>query len=1021
MTAAILLLNRILNRLRYSRAIRRILHPVIEMRRKTLLYNSPLADARYYAAQLGQADLSKKAAVDHFLHHGPASGCSLIPLFDPQWYAEQIGCSPEEATIAFLRGHPAAVSISPFFDTATCIKTLGLPLDTKPVDALREFMRATDEQSLVPSTGFVLGETTVRDAHDKHIRATRSTAREPSIPLATLCPDPNLSMSSTQSVRVILSLSQWGQEADYSVQSVVNQSHENVKLTILCSDDSDEIPPKALTTEVHNIRVEYVRVTEGAILEEQNRLLRHTPEDFVLFLEPQWKLTRDFLSSAISVALANNLDFVAGPAQIIAINDANTQTINPAAYDELLKRSSGLVLSSYLFRLSSLRESLIVPNVQGINASYLRLLEALQSNRGGAISVPAVTSQNEAAGAAVSSVKGDMLALSEHRISWDLLQHQVDNRDPELVSILMPVYEDYRFTCSAVSAVLDHADGHSIEIIIVNNSESPHIQRFLEECLLADPRVRIVDEARNTNFALGTNLAFAHSHGSRIVCLNNDTLVQTGWLTPLLLELEKDNVRIAQSLLLYPDRRIQTAGTVCFGARVQPQHFLVDHDESEGQVVRDLAFNVVSAASVALFASTFSQARGFDASYVNGFEDVDLCLRLSQGEARARVVPDSVVIHFESRSKGRSTFADENRKVFFEKWRCALPNDSYAIYSSAGIKVLGFQPGPFFPKAVQRDSRAILASAARENPGAEKLRWSVKIASPSGPAGDYWGDTIFAERLAESLRALGQFVSVDRREHHVGPADMTEDVVISLRGLDLVAPNPLAINVLWVISHPDLVKATELRAYDLRFAASATWSRKMSTPRFPVVPLLQATAHKYDDELGPSASFGPVVFVGSTRGVERSSVIAAISADVALEIYGPGWTGVVEDRYVRGQYVSPEQLPRLYQRSSFVLNDHWSDMRTEGFISNRVFDAVASGARVISDPVEGLDQIFGPSVQTWSSPEDIAALVEAPERFGSAEDLRETALRVGREHSFDSRARTLLDAVMELRRSSQRA
>ena len=38
-----------------------------------------------------------------------------------------------------------------------------------------------------------------------------------------------------------------------------------------------------------------------------------------------------------------------------------------------------------------------------------------------------------------------------------------------------------------------------------------------------------------------------------------------------------------------------------------------------------------------------------------------------------------------------------------------------------------------------------------------------------------------------------------------------------------------------------------------------------------------------------------------------------------------------------------------------VLNDHWEDMRAEGFLSNRLFDAVASGARVVTD---------GPFVET---------------------------------------------------------
>ncbi len=61
-----------------------------------------------------------------------------------------------------------------------------------------------------------------------------------------------------------------------------------------------------------------------------------------------------------------------------------------------------------------------------------------------------------------------------------------------------------------------------------------------------------------------------------------------------------------------------------------------------------------------------------------------------------------------------------------------------------------------------------------------------------------------------------------------------------------------------------------------------------------------------------------------------------------------------------------------------VLNDHWEDMRTSGFISNRLFDAAASGARVITDAVEGLPATFGDSVQVYRSQEDLVRLSSSP-------------------------------------------
>ncbi len=69
----------------------------------------------------------------------------------------------------------------------------------------------------------------------------------------------------------------------------------------------------------------------------------------------------------------------------------------------------------------------------------------------------------------------------------------------------------------------------------------------------------------------------------------------------------------------------------------------------------------------------------------------------------------------------------------------------------------------------------------------------------------------------------------------------------------------------------------------------------------------------------------------------------------------PGWTpDLIDPRFVRGESIPNADLGRYYSSAAIVLNDHWDDMRAEGFISNRLYDALACGAFVISDHVEGI-------------------------------------------------------------------
>jgi spore maturation protein CgeB len=94
-------------------------------------------------------------------------------------------------------------------------------------------------------------------------------------------------------------------------------------------------------------------------------------------------------------------------------------------------------------------------------------------------------------------------------------------------------------------------------------------------------------------------------------------------------------------------------------------------------------------------------------------------------------------------------------------------------------------------------------------------------------------------------------------------------------------------------------------------------------------------------------------------------------------------------------------------------------MRREGFLSNRLFDAVASGARVISDDVDGLHDLFGSSVQVAEDASALQRLVSSDSLdrvFGDVEQRRSVARRVHREHSFAHRAGRLLELALEVRK-----
>lgn len=615
--------------------------------------------------------------------------------------------------------------------------------------------------------------------------------------------------------------------------------------------------------------------------------------------------------------------------------------------------------------------------------------------------------------------------LNDVLIDWAAAAERTT--DDEVVTIIIPTYADLAMTTDAVWSCIraSEAAGDRIEIIVVDNGCTPEIAVPLASLMEQRDEVRVISLPENYGFALGNNVALAQATGSTIVFLNNDTLVFEGWLDPIREAMRDPQVLAAQSLLIYDTGAIQSAG-VAFSAADSPPHAVLQGYPTED--ARGLAGADLSALTGAALAGRYAdlvRVRGFDAVFRNGMEDVDLCLRLAQVRPGAcRLLPESQVIHLESRTPGRFTHSLINRKVFLDRWGGKLPVDDERVWSGAGYTVTG--------RAVrQRASednrvnvlepvveRTVRASVSEPAP---RLRWAIKNPAPYGPDGVHWGDTYYAQHLAESLERLGQDVIIDYRPEFMRESARHDDVVLLLRGLAPYYPVPGQVSMMWVISHPEMLAASDGRGWDRIYVASSAYAPKLAAEwGRPVRPLLQATdPSRFNPDVAEPDTGYPLLFLGSSRNQPRPMVMDSVERDLGISVIGKDWGQFVPAGVVRSEFMANDQVGAAYRSAGILLNDHWDDMREEGFISNRLFDAVAAGARVITDDVVGLREVFGPSVQVATTADELEALVRAENRdeiFGTDAERRAAAEVIAREHSFDARAAVLLeDAVASWR------
>jgi O-antigen biosynthesis protein len=183
----------------------------------------------------------------------------------------------------------------------------------------------------------------------------------------------------------------------------------------------------------------------------------------------------------------------------------------------------------------------------------------------------------------------------------------------------------------------------------------------------------------------------------------------------------------------------------------------------------------------------------------------------------------------------------------------------------------------------------------------------------------------------------------------------------------------------------------------------------------PVVVLEQAT-DPWAMRPDPTPELAhELVYVANSRNVLRPIARDLLPTERDLAIWGTRWEGLIDTSQLVADHVPNEELHRVYSSAGIVLNDHWDDMREHGYISNRIYDALACGALVLSDDVPGLAERFGDAVAVYRSPAELHDLIERlladpAERRRRGEEGRAAVLA---HHTFAHRIDELLAVVQE--------
>lgn len=265
--------------------------------------------------------------------------------------------------------------------------------------------------------------------------------------------------------------------------------------------------------------------------------------------------------------------------------------------------------------------------------------------------------------------------VSQIDASYDELTLHFLQVDKPRVSIVIPVYNNYRMTVQCLQSIKEHTPSDSYEVIIADDASSDLTQSITERV----HNVVVTRAEKNQGFLANCNRAADLARGEFVLFLNNDTAVCEGWLEPLLALMDsRTDAGIVGPKLLFADGRLQEAGGIVWRDG-SAWNFGRCDDAGKPAYNYVKSVDYISGACLMIRRSLWRQLDGFDERYAPAYyEDTDIAFRARELGFEVLYQPLSQVFHFEGVSNGTDVasglkqYQVRNQHVFCERHQSVL-------------------------------------------------------------------------------------------------------------------------------------------------------------------------------------------------------------------------------------------------------------------------------------------------------------------------------------------------------------
>ena len=254
-------------------------------------------------------------------------------------------------------------------------------------------------------------------------------------------------------------------------------------------------------------------------------------------------------------------------------------------------------------------------------------------------------------------------------------------------SIIIPTKDNLSYLKQCIDSILSSKKSDRLEIIVVDNQSEKKETHVYLETLKQKENIQVLSWPKPFNFSAINNFA-ARKARSEILCFANNDIVITDqdWASKMIPLVKREDVGAVGCVLLYPNSRIQHAGVALEESSIakhiglnEESDFLDKHDIS-GPFPVDCA----TAAFLLTKRDLFLKLGGFNEKYLTvAYNDIDLCLRMSEKGLVILIEPNVKLLHYESITRGSDELPSNRARAINEfkyvkyRWQHRLDGKKY--------------------------------------------------------------------------------------------------------------------------------------------------------------------------------------------------------------------------------------------------------------------------------------------------------------------------------------------------------